>query len=264
LRDIGSLTKVVGVCAARTFRTLLAEGASAPIAGWDFSWLDGRASEERPSWGYSRMLAARMAEAETALDLQTGGGEVLAEVPHLPRVLMATESWPVNVDIAARNLHPRGALVVRVPDDAALPFTDGAFDLVVSRHPTRTQWPEIARVLRPGGRFLSQQVGAGSSHELTEFLMGPRPVSTARSPDTVAAAAKAAGLTVVDLRQEKLRMEFHDVGAVVYFLRKVIWTVPDFTVDRYRDRLAALHDRIEADGCFVSHSHRFLIEARRA
>jgi hypothetical protein len=43
------------------------------------------------------------------------------------------------------------------------------------------------------------------------------------------AGAEAAGLEVVDLRQEALRMEFHDIAAVVAFLRKVIWTVPGFT-----------------------------------
>jgi len=30
----------------------------------------------------------------------------------------------------------------------------------------------------------------------------------------------------VDLRTARLRTEFFDVGAVVYFLRKVIWMVP--------------------------------------
>lgn len=47
-------------------------------------------------------------------------------------------------------------------------------------------------------------------------------------------AATAAGLDVVDLRTAKLRIEIHDVAAVVYLLRKVIWWVPDFTVARYR------------------------------
>lgn len=39
--------------------------------------------------------------------------------------------------------------------------------------------------------------------------------------------------------------------------------VPGFTVDAHRDRLRALHDRIEAEGPFVAHSTRFLIEARK-
>ena len=50
--------------------------------------------------------------------------------------------------------------------------------------------------------------------------------------------AERVGLDVVDLRYEELPMIFHDVGAVVYFLRLVVWIVPDFTVDQYRDRLA--------------------------
>ena len=58
-------------------------------------------------------------------------------------------------------------------------------------------------------------------------------------------------------------MEFHDIGAVVHFLRKVVWMVPGFTVDQYRTRLLDLHERIVAEGPFVAHSSRHLIEARR-
>lgn len=124
-----------------------------------------------------------------------------------------------------------------------------------------TLWTEIARVLQPGGTYLSQQVGAGSNRELTDFMMGPQPVGPGRSPRRAVAEAKAAGLAVVDLREQVLRVTFSDIGAVVYFLRKVLWTVPGFTVDGYRGQLARLHDRIQSDGPFVSHSRRFLIEA---
>jgi hypothetical protein len=65
------------------------------------------------------------------------------------------------------------------------------------------------------------------------------------------------------MRMERLRAEFFDVAAVIYFLRKVVWTVPDFSVDRYREQLRALHDRIEADGHLVAHSTRVLVEARK-
>jgi hypothetical protein len=68
---------------------------------------------------------------------------------------------------------------------------------------------------------------------------------------------------VVDLRVESLRTEFFDIGAVVYFLRKVIWMVPGFTVDQYRDRLRELHQLIEREGPFLARTSRFLIEARR-
>ncbi|WP_406086535.1 class I SAM-dependent methyltransferase [Kitasatospora purpeofusca] len=249
----------------RMFEELVAEAAGASVDGWDFSWLDGRASEERPSWGYQRLLGERLAHASAALDVQTGGGEVLAGVAgSFPRTMVATESWPPNVAKAAALLHPLGAAVVADPDEPPLPFADGSFDLVTSRHPVTVWWPEIARVLRPGGSYLAQHVGPASVFELVEYFLGPQPEARrARRPEDDADAARAAGLDVVDLRSERLRIEFRDIGAVVWFLRKVIWMVPGFTVDAHRERLRELDARIRAEGPFVAHSARFLVEARK-
>ncbi|MBV7670699.1 class I SAM-dependent methyltransferase [Streptomyces halstedii] len=247
------------------FAALVAEADAVSVDGWDFSWLDGRATEQRPSWGYARAMADRMGRARAALDIQTGGGEVLASVPRLPPLTVATESWPPNVARATRLLHPRGAVVVADPDEPPLPFGDGAFDLVVSRHPVTTWWEEIARVLAPGGTYFSQQVGPASVFEVVEHFLGPRTAEerTARDPHRAAADAEAAGLDVLGLRHERLRVEFFDIGAVVYFLRKVIWMVPGFTVEAHLPQLRSLHRAIESDGPFVAHSSRFLIEARK-
>ena len=223
----------------RSFEDLVAEAEAAPVEGWDFSWLEGRATEQRPSWGYQRLMAARLATARAGLDIQTGGGEVLAGADRLPPVMAATESWPPNLAKATRLLRPRGVVVVADSDDPPLPFADAAFDLVTSRHPVRTHWTEIARVLEPGGTYLSQQVGPRSVFELSEHFLGPQPEAAlyARHPDKARSGAAEAGLEVLDLRYEELRTEFLDIGAVIYFLRKVIWIVPGFTVATHLDRL---------------------------
>lgn len=246
----------------RTFDELLDEAESAPVEGWDFSWFDGRATEQRPSWGYQRLMSDRLARATAALDIETGGGEVLAGAGTFPPTMAATESWPPNLAKATRLLHPRGVVVVA--DTGVLPFADEAFDLVVSRHPATVRWAEIARVLAPGGTYFAQHVGPASVFELTEYFLGPQPEARgARHPDVESADARAAGLDIADLRHERLRMEFSDIGAVVHFLRKVIWIVPGFTVAEHRDRLRALHDRIRREGPFIAHSSRVLIEARK-
>jgi SAM-dependent methyltransferase len=250
------------------FEELIAEGAAVPVEGWDFSWFEGRATEERPSWGYAATVVERMAVSGAALDVQTGGGEILSwalrQMARHPAYLAATESWAPNLELALRNLGPFGVTVMAVADDAELPFPAATFDLVVSRHPVVTVWPEIARVLQPGGTYLSQQVGAGSNRELTDFIMGAQPVNDSRSPHRAVESATTAGFVVVEVRQESLRTVFNDVGAVVRFLRKVPWIVPGFTVDAYRNRLAALHAQIGRDGPFVAHAERFLIEALKA
>jgi SAM-dependent methyltransferase len=249
----------------RDIDELLTEADSVSVDGWDFSWLEGRATEERPSWGYQRAMGERLAGAGAALDIQTGGGEVLVGAPNLPPLMVATESWPPNLAKATALLHPRGAVVVSDTDEPPLPFADEAFDLVTSRHPVTVWWDEIARVLRPGGTYFSQQVGPASAFELVEFFVGSQPeaVKSARHPDVAREGAQAAGLDVLDLRLESLRMEFHDVGAVVYYLRKVIWMVPGFTVAGHLDTLHRMHEHIVAQGSFVATVTRMLVEARK-
>jgi SAM-dependent methyltransferase len=245
------------------FDDLVAEGASVPVDGWDFSWFEGRATEERPPWSYLGLISDRMAYAQAALDIQTGGGEVTAKIPTAPPILAATDSWPPNLAIARRNLAHLGAVVTAAGDEDDLPYPDGSFDLVISRHPTVTRFDEVARVLMPGGVFLSQQIGAGTNRELAAFFRGPRDIPEEWRTDYRVGQAEAAGLEVVDLREVDLHVEFFDIAAVIVFLRKVIWTVRDFDVDRDRDRLAVMHELIERDGSFVSYARRFLIEAHK-
>jgi len=94
------------------------------------------------------------------------------------------------------------------------------------------------------GSYYSQQIGAGSNRELTDFMMGAQPVSGRRSPGRAVAEAQAAGLEVVDVRQDTLEVRFFDVGSVVHFLRKVLRTVPGFNAAAYREKLLAMHAEI--------------------
>lgn len=252
-----------------TFDEEIAEGLAVPTDGWDFSWFAGRATEERPGWGYVRLCGERLGRVGAVLDVDTGGGEVFAEAlglaARVPGVVRATEGWAPNHELASAALAPFGGVVTLVDDgDARLPFDDGTFGLVMSRHPVSFPYPEAARVLAPGGTLLVQEVGEGSNRALYKFLMGPQENQDAGYPDRLRARVSGTGLDVVQLRDALTRVEFFDLAAVVHFLRKVLWTVPDFSVDKYRDRLLALHDHIAEHGSFVCHSRRTLVEARKA
>ncbi|MFC4063301.1 class I SAM-dependent methyltransferase [Actinoplanes subglobosus] len=241
----------------RTFDELVLDGLEADVGGWGFGWLDGRATEERTPWGYARLLAERLRRARSALDIDTGGGEIIGEMPVLPPRMVVTEGWPPN---AARARRLPGVEVAEVPPGSLLPFADGTFDLVSSRHPVRPDFAEIARVLAPGGTYFAQHVGPGSAFELIEWFLGPLQ-RLGRDPAREAGEARAAGLDVVDLRTARCRMEFFDVGAVVWILRKCVWWVPDFDVDRYREPLLRIDAHIREHGVFTAHATRTLIEA---
>ena len=108
----------------------------------------------------------------------------------------------------------------------------------------------------------SQHVGPGSAFELIEHFLGPLP-DNRQARDPRREAAEAAGLVVEDLRTTCCRMEFYDVGAVVWILSKCVWWVPDFSVERYRVELRELDDQLRDGQPFVAHPTRHLITARR-
>jgi SAM-dependent methyltransferase len=246
----------------RSFDELVEEAERVPIHGWDFGWLDGRATEERPSWRYFDLVAARTPTVGSLLDVQVGSGGMIAALPVVPERTAGTEGYGPNVRRAARNLASRGAHVVWTDESRpALPFASQSFQLVTSRHPVDTWWDEIARVLAPGGTYLSQQVGPQTVRELAEAMLGPLPDGSKRDPNLAREAAESAGLVVSDLRAERPLTQFYDIGAVVYYLRLVVWIVPGFTVSQYREQLRRVHEQIVRDGAFTTSASRFLIEA---
>lgn len=249
----------------RPAEALIAEAAVADVDGWGFDWLEGRATEERPGWGYARLLAEAVAGAEVAIDLDTGGGEVLGGCPRLARDQHVTEGWPPNVRRARERLGPRGVTVHETAPGAPLPLANGAADLVTSRHPVAPDFSRIARVLAPGGQYLAQHVGPSSAFTLIEAVHGPTTAAQRRGrhPADEAAAAEAAGLEILELREARLRMEFFDIGAVTWILRKCPWWVPGFSVETHRAQLLEVDRIIRRDGALVAHSTRHLMRARK-
>lgn len=102
----------------RSVDDLVAEAAAADVTGWGFAWLDGRTTEERPPSSYVRLVEAALADAGAALDIDTGGGEVVDEAADLPSRMVVTEAWPPNAVRARARLGPRGAEVVGALSDA--------------------------------------------------------------------------------------------------------------------------------------------------
>jgi SAM-dependent methyltransferase len=245
------------------FDRLLAEATSQEFSGWDFSFMDGRWRESPPTWDYRAMLLDRLKRTESLLDMGTGGGEFLASLPFLPAHTSATEGYSPNLPLARRRLEPLGARVEPPLPGGRLPFADGQFDLVINRHEAYVP-TEVWRVLRPGGRFLTQQVGGRDNMRLNQVLgaAGPRPYAD-WDLDSAVRELKKVGLRITDAREEFPETVFADVGAVVYYLKAVPWQIEGFSVDEYREPLLALHQMMQADGGLVVTSHRFLIEAER-
>lgn len=242
-----------------SYNDLVEQALHASLLGWDFSWLRDRTSGGSPSWRYTERASALLSVAPRLLDLDTGGGEVLASLAPLPRHTVAMEAWQPNIPIAAKRLRPLNATVLGGTADA-IPVSEATFDLVLNRHGALNA-AEVARVLTPGGLLLTQQVGTRNDLELNIALGAPSPDPEAWTLAIAVDRLRRYGFRVLDAREEMIDYVFHDIGAVVFQLRAVPWQIRDFDLKRYEQPLQRLHERICSEGAFTARNHRFLIEA---
>ena len=236
----------------------------AHIHGWDFSHLDGRCVEDTDfPWDYRRVIGEYRKPEMRLLDIDTGGGEFLLSLNHPYQNTAATENYPPNVQLCKETLLPLGIDFRPADGKGKLPFADGSFDMVINRHGDFNP-KEIHRVLKNGGLFITQQVGAENDREFVELLCGktalPFPNQYA---DKVATAFRGAGFSI--LRQEECfrPIRFYDVGALVWFARILPWEFPNFSVETHLENLINAQRILEENGYIEAKTHRFLIIAQK-
>jgi SAM-dependent methyltransferase len=152
-----------------------------PFSGWDFSYLHGRISEEQAPWSYKSRAAELMQRYSSVIDMGTGGGELLLRLKEAwPKKLAATEAYPPNFKLATQRLAPLGVKVfsIQLTEAVSMPFADNEFGLVLNSH-SGFNPREVARILAPGGVFLTEQVHALHLYDLIEHFkepyLNPRP-----------------------------------------------------------------------------------------
>jgi len=154
------------------FEAYLEQAERTPFSGWNFEYITKthRMIEAPRDWNYHTVIQSYMHNAETMLDMGTGGGEALAQLTPLPLHTFATEQYPPNVIIAREKLEPLGVKVIEIdgakyPDNEILPFDDGYFNLVINRHESYNV-EELSRIIKNKGIFISQQVGVRNLEKL--------------------------------------------------------------------------------------------------
>jgi SAM-dependent methyltransferase len=235
-----------------------------PFIGWDFSYLDGRMIEEQAPWSYSSRAAELMRQVSSVIDLGTGGGERYLKLQeNWPKKVVATEEYPPNFRLATERLSPFGVRVVnvRLADDGLMPFANGEFGLVLNRH-SGFNAKEVARILSPGGTFLTQQVHGLWAYDLLA-IFDAKPKWPDANLGKYVPQLKAAGLNIVNTQEWSGQLSFTDVGAIVYYLKAIPWLVPGFSVETHSKHLLALQRRLESGGSLTFIARKYLLEAHK-
>ncbi len=241
-----------------------AEAEIAHIHGWDFSHIDGRyAEQEDLPWDYRSVIGQHLRPDMRILDIDTGGGEFLLSLKHPYDNTAATENYPPNVRLCKEKLLPLGIDFRPGDGKEKLPFDNGSFDMVINRHGDFNE-EEIYRVLKPGGLFVTQQVGAENDRELVTLLCGQTEMPF---PDQyielTSRKFREAGFTILRGDEYFGPIRFFDVGALVWFARIIQWEFPDFSVDTHMENLLNAQRILEENGSIGGSIHRFLLVAQK-
>jgi ubiquinone/menaquinone biosynthesis C-methylase UbiE len=164
---------------------------------------------------YRRILAAaRIGQRDRVLDLGCGIGNVLmalAEKITFAQPPTGVDVSPALIEIGRREIDAAGLsgrIELRVAAATQLPFDDGSFDVALTSHVIKhlddgalaQTFREVARVLRPGGRFLLwefKQSPLSAPLFISAKATGLPPAFILRSEDTLRAALTRAGFSRV-------------------------------------------------------------------
>lgn len=241
-----------------------AEERAAVIKGWDFSHIHGRYEEEEDlPWRYEDAVRWHLFPEAELLDIDTGGGEFLLSLGHPCGKTSATEGYPPNAALCRDRLLPLGIHFREASDTANLPFSSGSFDLIINRHGDYSP-QELFRLLKPGGIFITEQVGEWNDRELVELLLPgtPRPFVGWNLTNAVQALQKS-GFTVQRQEEAFRPIRFYDAGALVWFAKIIEWEFPGFSVEKCLPALLQAQEQIETSGVLEGRIHRFLIVAEK-
>ena len=165
---------------------------------------------------YRRILgAARITAHDRVLDLGCGIGNILialAERTAFEQPAIGVDVSPALIELGQREVHNAGLdarIDLRVAPATRLPFGDSRFDVVLTSHVIKhlddealpRALLEVARVLRPGGRFLLWEFKKSPLSApifISARTTGLPPPFTLRTEDTLRAALLAAGFSRVD------------------------------------------------------------------
>lgn len=131
--------------------------------------------------------------------------------------------------------------------------------MVINRHGDFNA-ADIHRMLKSGGLFITEQVGAENDRELVELLLGETELPFPEQYLDIACKHFCdAGFDILDAQECFRPIKFYDVGALVWFARIIEWEFPGFSVDRCKDELLHAQELLEQNGVIEGRIHRFLL-----
>lgn len=228
------------------------------MKGWDFSHIKGRWEEEKLPFDYKETILNNLRDEHILLDMGTGGGEFLLELNHPYDKTYATEGYKPNIDYCIENLVPLGITVKGIYNGGDLPFEDDMFDIIINKH-SSYDIKEIKRILKKDGILITQQVGCLNNRELSRVFIEGFELPQKNNMEVQRNQFLKQGFEILESKEYFPEIRFFDIGALVFFCKIIVWEFPEFSVEKYYDKLLMLHEKCEKNGFIESKEHRYLL-----
>jgi SAM-dependent methyltransferase len=242
------------------------------LRGWDFSRM--RDSRDPVPWDYPDVARRYLRPTDRVLDVGTGGGERFLQLAASFGEGVGIDAFEPMVRTARENTPAALAGKVRfeLMRDDALTFADESFDVVLCRHAGARPGP-VARVLRPGGYYVTQGVGERNTQSVFDaFGWGSNGGMWRREaaergepyldPAGQVAAFEAAGCRVVARGEYDVGYYFEDLASLVFWL-KAVPLPEEFDPARHWEGVRRLvRDNLTARGVRTN-EHRELLVVRK-
>lgn len=231
------------------------------ITGWD--WSRTRTRIAPVPWEYGEVVRRYLRPDARVLDVGTGGGEVFLGLAPCFGKGVGTDISPQMIATARDN--PPAELAQKVSFGVMpahdLRFPNRSFDVVLARH-APVDAGEVHRVLRPGGVFVTQQVGSRNTANIHEvFGIDPNSASSAELRADIE-RFETLGCRVEATGEYDVRYWFLDVESLVFWM-KAIGVQPELDIERHWRQVDEVIARYGTPEGIETNEHRELLIVRK-
>lgn len=228
--------------------------------GWDFSRM--RTKRAPVPWDYYDVVRQFLANTDCVLDIGTGGGELFLTLAPCFRKGIGIDVSTEMIEQALRNKQIQKIPNVhfKVMDGNHLEFADAEFEIVLNRH-CDVNVSETARVLRPQGHFITQQVGYRNTLNILKAF-GWTPASFGdgwwQPVEELATTFEQSSCRVVAKAEYDVRYWFCDVESLVFWLKAVPLPEP-FDVEKHWEDVNHILQEYSTRQGIETNEHRELL-----
>jgi len=217
-------------------------------------------------WEYLDVVSSFLRPTDVVLDIGTGGGERLLSLADKYLRAIGVDPDPDMVRVARENV-ARHTNVQFLPGSAEHlePLEDGAFDVVLTRH-APTFAPELDRVTKAGGAFISQGIGSRNMANIRQAFNTGSEALYEMAHQSFLSDLAARGWRLVAEGHYDVRYWVKDVPSLVFWFEAIAGAneVPgDFNMATHHGVINALIQQFGSPRGLETNEHRTLVIAQK-